>query len=671
MKNPLLSPPNTPFDTLPFNLITPEHFLPALEECIDMAKKEIDQITQQTPPPSFSNTIEALEKSGENIGKISRALFNLNSAETNPEMQNLAQKAAPILSAFQNDIRLNNKLFDRIKAVYDGPTDTLTNEQQTLLNKEYRSFVRNGALLNEEKKALLRDLDLRLAKLSLSFGENVLADTNAYQKHITQEKELIGIPKSVLTRAQQNAEAKGKKGWIFTLDYPCYVPVMSYAENRELRKEMRIAFGQRGFQSNEFNNEKIVLEITSLRKKRAQLLGYESHAAFVLEERMAKNEKTVLDFLDELTQKARPVAQKEWNEMIAFGQTLGIDKIEKWDTAFIAEKIKKEKYTFNADELKPFFSLPKVLEGLFTVVHRLFELNFEVNKEISTYHADVTSYTVTKNKEHIGVLYTDFFPREGKRDGAWMTVFRPQKKGQRPHISIVCNFSPPSETSPSLLTFNEVLTLFHEFGHALHGLLAHTQYASLSGTNVFWDFVELPSQLLENWCYQPEVLALFAQHYKTGEQLPHHFIEKIKQTEQFHQGLQTLRQLSFGYLDLAWHNTTADQIKTLKAHEKSIMDQLDWTADLPECSMSSSFSHIFQGGYAAGYYSYKWAEVLDADAFELFVEKGIFDKKTSQGLFEHILSKGGTEDPLTLYKRFRGKAPNTEALLKRAGLSLN
>lgn len=669
MNNPLLEEFNTPFSTLPFDQINAEHFLPAIEKEIEKTRAEVDAICQHPHSPSFENTLEALEKSGKRLGIISGALFNLNSAETNSALQETTQKAAPLLTQLQNDIRLNIALFKRIKTVFEEEQTHLSPEQKTLLEKEYKAFVRNGALLNEEDKTTLREIDQQLAQLSLQFGEHVLNDSNAFSMFIKDKDQLAGLPESALAMAKQMAEAEEKEGWKFTLDYPSYVPFMTYADNRALRKKMSLAYGKRGFQANENNNEKVLLSIVKLRYDRAKLLGYDSHADFVLEERMAKDELTVRQFLTDLNEKAKPKAQEEWNEIIAFGKdNHGYETVEKWDTAYLCEKIKQKRFAFNEEELKPYFALPKVIDGLFTVVHRLFGLTFKEREDIPVYHEDVTAYEVRKDGNFYAILYADFHPRAGKRNGAWMTSYRAQNKEERPHVSIVCNFSPPTKDKPALLTFNEVTTLFHEFGHALHGMLANTSYAALSGTNVSWDFVELPSQILENWCYQPEALSLFARHYLTGEELPQHFIEKIKKAGQFQQGLQTLRQLSFGFLDLSWHGEKSSDIEFVKTHETNIMEAFQFTKDQANNCMSTSFSHIFQGGYSAGYYSYKWAEVLDADAFELFLENGIFDTKTAQSFHDHILSKGGTEHPMELYRRFRGKSPNPEALIKRAGL---
>ncbi len=671
MNNPLLKEFKTPFGSAPFSKIKIEHFIPAIEEAIKIALEEIDAITEQKEAPTFKNTLEKLEKCGKLIGRNTSLLFNLNSAETSNEMQQTAQQASPLLTKFQNDIRLNDKLFERIQSVYQNEDrNRLTEEKITLLEKEYKSFVRNGANLSVESKEKLREIDTELSQLSLTFGENVLADTQAFQLLVEQEEDLKGLPPAVIEMAAEEARSKEKTGWMFTLDYPSYVPFMTYAENRALRKKFSLAFGQRGFQNNPQNNSKIILKIVGLRKERAQLLGYESHAAFVLEERMAQSEEMVRKFLDELSEKAKPAAEREWKTMQTFAaEHLGLNQLEKWDTAFVSEKLKQAELDLDEQQLKPYFPLETVLNGLFDIVNKLYGIELHENTEIDPYHPDVKVFEVHKNKTFHALLYTDFFPRPGKRNGAWMTSYRSQNKDQRPHISIVCNFTKPISKQPSLLTFQEVTTLFHEFGHALHGMLANTTYSSLSGTSVFWDFVELPSQIMENWCYQPEALALYARHFKTGEVIPTILVEKIKKAAHFQQGLQTLRQLSFGYLDLSFHNQNADQIENVKAHEKNQIGHLQFTQDTPENCMSTAFSHIFQGGYAAGYYSYKWAEVLDADAFELFLENGVFNSQTASSFLDNILSKGGTEHPMKLYKKFRGKEPDPSALLRRAGLT--
>ncbi len=671
MKNPLLYSFGTPLQSAPFSEIKPEHFIPAIEKDIKASLLAIDKITDQTAQPTFDNTINTLQNIGQLLERNSAILFNLNSAETSEEIQKITQQASPILTKFQNDVRLNQILFERIKTIYENrEKENLTTEQLTLLEKEFKGFVRNGALLSEDEKDILREIDTEKAQLSLSFGENVLADTNDFSLHVTDEKQLDGLPDQVKEMAAEIAKSKNKTGWVFTLDYPSYVPFMTYLEDRTLRREMSLAFGKRGFQKNDHNNSEIILKIIELRKKRAELLGYESHANFVLEERMAGSEENVNNFLEDLFNKALPAARKEWEQLESFAkENLNLNQLEKWDTAFVSEKLKQVQLDLDEQLLKPYFPLEKVKLGLFEIVGKLYGLSFKKNQDIEGYHEEVDVYEVFNSQGNFhALLYTDFFPREGKRNGAWMTSYRSQKKGQRPHISIVCNFSKPTASLPSLLTFQEVTTLFHEFGHALHGILADTTYGALSGTSVFWDFVELPSQIMENWCYEEEALKLFAKHYETDDVIPMKYIEKIKKVAHFQQGLQTLRQLGFGFLDLSYHNKKATEIKNIKEHEKKILDRVQFLDDYPENSTSTAFSHIFQGGYSAGYYSYKWAEVLDADAFELFLEKGIFDIETSKSFKENILSKGGTEHPMTLYKRFRGKAPDPKALLKRAGL---
>jgi peptidyl-dipeptidase Dcp len=649
----------------------PKHFIPAIEKDIQESLEAIDKITNQTSQPSFDNTIDALQNIGEFLERNSALLFNLNSAETTEEIQKITQQASPILTKFQNDVRLNQALFERIKTVYENrENENLATEQLALLEKEFKGFTRNGALLSQNKKDILREIDTKKAQLSLRFGDNVLADTNSFSLHVTDEKELKGIPDQVREMAADIAKSKNKTGWVFTLDYPSYVPFMTYLEDRSLRRKMSLAFGKRGFQENDHNNSEIILKLIELRKKRAELLGYESHASFVLEERMAGSEENVNNFLEDLYQKALPAAKKEWEELEDFAkENLNLDKIEKWDTAYVSEKLKQAQLDLNEQLLKPYFPLEKVKLGLFEIVGKLYGLSFKKNNDIERYHEEVDIYEVFNSQgEYHALLYTDFFPREGKRNGAWMTSYRTQKKGQRPHISIVCNFSKPTASLPSLLTFQEVSTLFHEFGHALHGILADTTYGALSGTNVHWDFVELPSQIMENWCYEKQALKLFAKHYKTNEIIPMRYVKKIKKVAHFQQGLQTLRQLGFGFLDLSYHNKKATEIKDVKNHEKEILQRVQFLGDYQENCTSTAFSHIFQGGYSAGYYSYKWSEVLDADAFELFLEKGIFDLETSKSFKENILSKGGTEHPMKLYKRFRGKSPDPKALLKRAGL---
>ncbi|ARN77231.1 peptidase M3 [Nonlabens spongiae] len=677
--NPLLQEFSTVLDTAPFSKIREIHFEPAILKGIEIAREEIDQITNNAETPNFENTIVALDSSGETLGRITSIFFNLNNAETNDNIQEIARKVSPKLSAFGNDIVLNEQLFKRVKEVYEQKDSLeLTAEQKTLLDKQYKRFSRNGANLSEYEKEKLRKIDEELSQLTLQFGENVLAATNAFEMHIADKDLLAGLPDSALEAAADAARSKNKDGYLFTLDYPSYIPFMTYADNRELRKKMSLAFSSKAYKD-EFDNQENVLRIANLRHERAQLLGYDSHAHFILEERMAKSPQMVTDFLSDILEKAKPAAEKEFAELTAFAKNhadknnVTLNRLEKWDAAYYAEKLKQEKFDLDDEKLKPYFKLENVIDGVFEIAKRLYGLTFEKTEEIEKYHPDVITYIVKNEDGSLNsVFYGDFFPRKGKRNGAWMTSFKGQwheeGKNIRPHVSNVCNFTKPTSTRPSLLTFNEVTTLFHEFGHALHGMLADTQYRGLSGTSVSWDFVELPSQVLENWCYEKEALELFAHHYETGELIPQEYIEKIKAAANFNEGLQTLRQLSFGMLDMSWHGQDPSEIQDVKAYERKTFDKTDLYPDIDGTCMSTSFGHIFQGGYSAGYYSYKWAEVLDADAFELFKEKGIFNRETADKFRENVLSKGGTEDPMLLYTRFRGSEPKIDALLKRAGL---
>ncbi|MBP93574.1 MAG: peptidase M3 [Flavobacteriaceae bacterium] len=673
--NILNKPFNTLYTTAPFSKISDSDYLPAFKTAINKAKTEIDAITKNPEAPTFENTIEALDFSGEELDRLSSIFFNMNSAETNDTIQKIAQDVSPLLSEFSNDITLNQNLFERVKAVYNNKASLkLTKEQETLLDKKYKGFSRNGANLPEDKKQELREIDKKLSKLKLTFGENVLAETNNFELHITDEKDLAGLPEGAKEAASNLAESKNKDGWLITLDYPSYIPFMTYADNRELRKKLAIASGAKAFQNNTYDNQENVLQIAKLRFKRANLLGYKTHAHFVLEERMAKNPETVETFLNELLDKAKPAAENEFKNLEKFAKDLdGIDQLQKWDGAYYGEKLKQKLFDLDDEKLKPYFKLENVIHGAFTIAEKLYGLQFEEINTIDKYHKDVLTYKVTDTAGNlVSIFYADFFPRPGKRNGAWMTVYKPQfiREGEnsRPHISIVCNFTKPTKTKPSLLTFNEVTTLFHEFGHALHGMLANTTYPSLSGTSVFWDFVELPSQVLENWCYEREALEIFATHYETGDVIPMDLIQKIKASATFHEGMQTMRQISFGLLDMSWHGQDPTGIIDVKAQELKAFENTKLYPDVAKNCMSTSFSHIFQGGYSSGYYSYKWAEVLDADAFEYFQEQGIFNADVATKFKDNILSQGGTDDPMVLYKRFRGQEPQPDALLKRAGL---
>lgn len=669
--NPLLER----FDHPPFSKIKTEHFKPAFEKSLKEAREEIDSIVANSESPSFKNTIEALEFSGNQLGRIASIFFNLNSAETNPEIQKLAQEISPLLSEFNNDLLLNKELFKKIKKVFDDRSNhDLTEEQMMLLEKIYKNFTRNGANLDKEKQARLREIDKLLSLTSLKFGENVLAETNNFQLYISDENELEGIPEAVKESAKEIAKDKGEEGYILTLDFPTYIPVMKFAKNRNLRKQMFLGFGSKAFKDNEFNNEENVLEIVKLRLERAQLLGFKSHANFVLEERMAKSIDNVEIFLDDILDKSLPVAKKEIEELKVFAMdTDGLDDFQKWDKAYYTEKLKQKTFDLDEETLKPYFELNQVINGMFEITSKLFNLSFKKVDTLDVYHKDVVTYKVYEEDKYLATLYADFHPRAGKRDGAWMTTYKDQSNyegvEERPQVSIVCNFTKPTKDKPSLLTFNEVTTLFHEFGHALHAMNANTAYPSLSGASVYWDFVELPSQLMENWCYEEKALELFAKHYETNEILPIEYIDKIKKSSNFMEGLQTTRQVSFGKLDMAWHAVDkTEDITNVKAHEDKAFRSTELLPEVNNNCMSTAFGHIFQGGYSSGYYSYKWAEVLDADAFEYFKENGIFDEIVAKKYKENILQKGGTIEPMKLYKKFRGKEPDPKALLERAGL---
>jgi peptidyl-dipeptidase Dcp len=677
--NPFLSTYKTPFETIPFSKINNEHYLPALKKGIELTQAEIQNIISNPQPPTFQNTIEVMEKTGDIINKVTAAFFNLNSANTNDEMQSLAQEISPLLTAHGNDIMMNKELFDRIKVVYESGFEGLTTEQETLLTKTYKSFVRNGANLSENEKNRLREIDTLTAKLSLTFGEHVLKESNQFKLVLDNQKDLSGLPQSVIEAASITAKNEGYENkWVFTLDYPSYIPFMTYAENRSLREQMYRAFNSKGFQDNDNNNTAVVRKITKLRAERAQLLGYESHAHYVLEERMAESPSKVLDFLNDIQSKAIKHAKNEFDELTAYAHQLDqIKQIQKWDGTYYSEKLKKEKFAIDDELLRPYFQLENVVDGVFKTAQKLFGITFKQRNDIDVYHEDVITYEVLSDKnEHLAVFYADFFPRSGKRQGAWMTSFRSQKiednRNIRPHVSIVCNFTKPTDELPSLLSFQEVTTLFHEFGHALHGIFANGNYASLSGTSVFWDFVELPSQLLENWCYEKECLNLFAKHHQTNEVIPLDYVQKIKNSSNFQAGMATLRQIGLGKIDMGWHATALDNAKTLEndfiAFESSQLNGIDLYPSVDGCCVSTSFSHIFQGGYSSGYYSYKWAEVIEADAFEAFKEIGIFNSKVAHKFRDHILSSGGSEHPSLLYRKFRGKDATIDALLNRAGL---
>ncbi|WP_426279111.1 M3 family metallopeptidase [Chryseobacterium sp. S-02] len=662
---------NTPYHSAPFNSIKNEDYLPAFKELIQKSEEEINTIVNNPEAPTFENVIEALAYSGEQLDVVSNIFFNLNSAETSDELQQIAQEVSPILTEYSSKISQNEALFNKIKKVYDEKEKyNLNEEQEMLLNETYKGFVRSGALLNEEDKEKLKKISMDLSLKSLQFGQNVLASTNNYFKHITNKEDLAGIPDAILEQYAEEAKERNLEGWVVTLQYPSYIPFMTYAENRELRKEIALANGKKSFDGGEFDNQNLIKELLALKQQKAELLGHSNYADYVLEERMAKSPSKVIDFLNELLVKAKPYADKEIEELKSLAKADGIDEMQSYDHAFYAEKLRKAKFDLNDEELKPYFPLYQVQDAVFGLANQLFGLTFEEKNDIPKYHEDVKVYEVKENGDYKSLLYVDYFPRKGKRAGAWMTSYKNQykKEGEnsRPHISIVCNFSKPTKDTPSLLTFQEVTTLFHEFGHALHGMLANTQYPTLSGTSVKWDFVELPSQFLENFCYEPEFLKTFAKHYKTGETLPDEKIEKIEHSKNFMEGYQTLRQIGFGLLDMNYHTKVKElENKTVKEFEDEYTKATQLYPSNPETAMSPSFSHIFQGGYSAGYYSYKWAEVLDADAFHYFKENGIFNPEIA-AKYKVLLSSGGTKDPMELYKSFRGSEPKVESLLKRA-----
>ncbi|HOZ13833.1 MAG TPA: M3 family metallopeptidase [Tenuifilaceae bacterium] len=675
IENPLLAEFNTPFQTPPFDKIKHEHYVPAIDSAIAEAKGEIDRIINNSEAPTFENTIAALDASGRRLSMVSNILFNLNGAETDSVLQRIVREVSPKLTDFSNDVSLNPQLFERIKIVWSKRDSiSLTAEQKTLLESSYKGFVRSGANLNDEDKEKFRAISKELADLSLQFSENLLAETNAYTLHIKDDKDLAGLPQSLIDAAALTAKDKGIEGWAFTLDYPMYGPFMKYAENRELRMELYTAYANRCFKGNEFDNQEIAKKIANLRLQRANILGYSNYANFVLEERMAKSSDNVNKFLQHLVDASIPATKLEVEELRKFAAEQGFKgNIERWDWSFYTEKLKMSKYSYNEENVKPYFQLEKVIDGVFMLTNKLYGLTYKPNASIPVYHADVKAYEVyDESGKLISILYLDFFPRAGKSGGAWMTSFRSQYKEAgvdvRPFVSIVTNFTKPTEKDPSLLTFDEFTTFLHEFGHALHGMLTECTYSSLSGTSVYRDFVELPSQILENWATQKEYLDLFAVHYKTGEKMPQELIQKIIDSQNFQAGYFSLRQLGFGILDMNWHSIEKPVTVSVDEFEKKSIGKFDVLPSVKGTNMSVGFGHIFEGGYAAGYYSYKWAEVLDADAFEVFKQHGIFDKATAKSFRDNILSKGGSEHPMELYKRFRGQEPTIDALLIRSGL---
>ena len=675
-QNPFLSEYHTPHQTVPFHLIRTEHFEPAILQGMEEHDREIAAIIANPDEPTFENTIEALELSGERLDRVTTVFGNLLSAETNDDMQAIAERIMPKLSEHSNNITLNEQLFARIKHVYQHTDkEALSNEQRMLLQNTYDGFIRSGANLTDEQKERFRQISAEMSVLTLNFSQNNLKETNAYELQL-DESQLGGLPESTLEAYAQTAREKGKEGHIVTLHAPSFVPFMKYSTERSLRQQLYMAYNTQCMKDNEHNNEEIVKKLVNLRLERAQLLGFQTAADFVLTRRMAENSANVYRLLDQLLEAYTPTALREVEEVKTLArENEGEDfELMPWDWAFYSEKLKQKKFDLDEEALRPYFELNNVIEGVFGLATRLYGIAFAENKNVSTYHEDVKAYDVTdKDGTFLAVLYADFHPRAGKRSGAWMTSYKEQWKDaqgndSRPHISVVMNFTKPTADKPALLSFGEVNTFLHEFGHALHGILADSRYRSLSGTNVYWDFVELPSQIMENFAIEKDFLNTFAKHYQTGETIPEELVQRIVDAANFNVAYACLRQLSFGYLDMAWYTRTTPFEGDVRTYEKQAWAKTQILPCVEETCMTVQFSHIMSGGYSAGYYSYKWAEVLDADAFALFQEKGIFNPEVANSFRTHVLSKGGTEHPMTLYKRFRGQEPGIGALLKRNGI---
>lgn len=674
-KNPLLEEFKTVHQTPPFDKIKTEHYLPAVKVGIAEAKKEIDAIVNNPEKPTFENSVVALAQSGEQLGKVLNIFFNLNEAETSPEMQAVAKEISPLVTEHSNDISLNEKLFARIKEVYAQRNDlNLTLEQNMLLEKSYNGFVRGGVNLAPELRERFRELNKDLSKLSLQYNENELAETNDFTLHITDEKELSGLPESTLEMAALEAKERKMEGWVFTLHYPSYGPLLQFADNRQIREKMYKALVSRCNRNNQHDNKSIVKQIAEKRLEKARMLGFDTYADYVLVERMAENKEKVTKFLDDLFIAGHNTALKEKKEVEKYAKQLGFNgTMQRWDWSYYSEKLRKEQYAIDDEMTKPYFELSKVRDGIFDLTTRLYGITYKANPEIPVYHPDVTAYEVFDNDgKLLSILYMDFHPRQTKSSGAWMTSFREQSKSNnvdnRPFVSIVCNFTKPTETKPSLLTFNEVETFLHEFGHALHGMLSNVTYEGLAGTSVYRDFVELPSQIMENWATEKEWLDTFAIHYKTGEKIPESLIAKIKSVSNFQSGYMNDRQVSFATLDMAWHTIKEPIATDVETFNNLAMDKFEIFPIVEGACMSTSFGHLFAGGYAAGYYGYKWAEVLDADAYSVFQKNGIFDKETAKRFRDNVLSQGGTQHPMKLYVAFRGQEPTIDALLERSGL---
>lgn len=676
-QNPFLHTYHTPHQTTPFNLIQLSDYEPAIREGMRIEDEEIKAITDNPEPPTFNNTVLALERAGQLLDRVTTVLFNLMSAETCDEMEAIAEKMMPELSEHSNNISLNEKLFERIKGVYTQRESlNLTPEERRLLEKTYDGFIRNGANLSDADKETFRKLSMELSTLTLRFSQNHLKETNKYELVLTSEAELEGLPESIIEAAAHTAKEKGKEGWIITLQAPSYLPFMKYSSNRNLRKELYMAYNTQCTHRDELDNTDIVKQLVNLRMELAQLLGFTDYADYVLRKRMAENSEHVYQLLNQLLDAYTPTAHKEVAEIEALAQEMeGKDfRLMPWDFSYYAEKLKNKKFNLDEEALRPYFELSKVKEGVFGLATRLYGITFRENKDIPVYHPDVQAYEVfDKDGSYLAVLYTDFHPRAGKRSGAWMTEYKEQwidenGNNSRPHVSVTMNFTKPTAEKPALLTFSEVTTFLHEFGHALHGMFANTHFQSMSGTNVYWDFVELPSQIMENFAVEKDFLNTFARHYQTNEPIPEELVKRIVDASNFNVAYACLRQVSFGLLDMAWYTRRTAFDGDVKENEKASWTRAQILPQIDETCMSVQFGHIMSGGYSAGYYSYKWAEVLDADAFSVFKEKGIFNTEVAQSFRDNILSKGGTEHPMTLYKRFRGQEPTIDALLIRNGI---
>ena len=675
-ENPLVKEWNTPFQTPPFNSIKTEHYKPAMLYAIEQAKQEVNAIIVNRARPDFENTIVALERAGGLLNRISGVFFNINECMTSDQLQQIYMEIIPDLTAYGNDVSMNPLLFAKVKEVYDQRDDiALTTEQRMLLEKTYKSFIRSGALLEGAAKEEYRKVSEDLSMLTNQYQMNVLAEQNAFFLNITNKKDLAGLPDYVIAAAREEAKARKQKGWTFTLQYPSFSPFMQYADNRDLREKMWRASAFEANNNNDKDNKEIARKIANLRLRMAQLLGYSSYAEYALEERMAQNPQTVNKFINDLFEASMPFAEKEMKEVQDYANAHGfVGQIQRWDFSYWSEKLKNDKYAMDPSMFKPYFKLENVKKGVFDLADRLYNIEFRENKQIEKYHPDVTVYEVYDKADgkFLAVLYMDFFPRESKRSGAWMTAFREQyidENGNdvRPLIQLVCNFTKPTSKEPSLLTFDEVNTFLHEFGHCLHGIFASGTYQSISGTSVYRDFVELPSQIMENFATEKEFLDMFAVHYKTGEKIPQELIDKLIASQRYLAGYMSVRQLSFGMIDMAWHTITSPYTGDVIAMEKNAIAKTELMPVVENSVMTTSFGHIFAGGYAAGYYGYKWAEVLDADAFAVFKEKGIFNREVSTSFRKNILSQGGKKHPMELYKAFRGHEPTNEALLRRCG----